>query len=166
MFSDTSRLKELIRERSTVLENLEVAETYYIQSFQLPTSVAGTEDDTLESEGRNSGPSISRPLPLGKKRRVNQLGPGEHGGPTPTTYVAPPQYYKLKHVNVCKTSALFYTNANKVPKNRRGLPVVALLPRQIVLPFASVNASLEAVFKKLRASRSLLDACRLVPKYE
>ncbi|CAE6524811.1 unnamed protein product [Rhizoctonia solani] len=98
---DTSRLEELIRERTTVLENLEVAETYYIRSFQLSTSSPGSDEETSESEGRHSGPRISRPLPLGGRRRdrINQLGPGEHGGPTPTSYVAPSQYYKLRNVN-------------------------------------------------------------------
>ncbi|CAE7207304.1 unnamed protein product [Rhizoctonia solani] len=97
---DTSRLEELIRERAIVLENLEVAETYYIRSFQLSTSSPGSDDETSESEGRHSGPRISRPLPLGGRRRgrINQLGPGEHGGPTPTSYVAPSQYYKLRNV--------------------------------------------------------------------
>ncbi|CUA72197.1 Short transient receptor potential channel 7 [Rhizoctonia solani] len=98
---DTSRLQELIHERATVLESLEVAETYYIRSFQLSTSSPGSDDETSESEGRHSGPRISRPLPLGGRRRgrVEQLGPGEHGGPTPTSYVAPSQYYKLRSVN-------------------------------------------------------------------
>ncbi|KAJ1310486.1 hypothetical protein OPQ81_007219 [Rhizoctonia solani] len=98
---DTSRLEELIRERATVLESLEVAETYYIRSFQLSISSHGSDEETSESEGRHSGPRISRPLPLGRRRRdrVNQLGPGEHGGPTPTSYVAPSQYYKLRNVN-------------------------------------------------------------------
>ncbi|CAE6487932.1 unnamed protein product [Rhizoctonia solani] len=98
---DTSRLEQLIHERTTVLENLEVAETYYIRSFQLSTSSPGSDEETSESEGRHSGPRISRPLPLGGRRRdrANQLGPGEHGGPTPTSYVAPSQYYKLRNVN-------------------------------------------------------------------
>ncbi|CAE6471377.1 unnamed protein product [Rhizoctonia solani] len=98
---DTSRLEDLIRDRATALESLEVAEAYYIRSFQLSTSSPGSDEETSESEGRHSGPRISRPLPLGGRRRdhVNQLGPGEHGGPTPTSYVAPSQYYKLRNVN-------------------------------------------------------------------
>ncbi|CAE6431762.1 unnamed protein product [Rhizoctonia solani] len=97
---DTSRLEELIRERTTVLDNLEVAETYYIRSFQVSTSSPGSDEETSEGEERHSGPRISRPLPLGGRRRdrINQLGPGEHGGPTPTSYVAPSQYYKLRNV--------------------------------------------------------------------
>ncbi|CAE6437914.1 unnamed protein product [Rhizoctonia solani] len=97
---DTSRLEELIRERTTVLDNLEVAEAYYIRSFQLSASIPGSDEETSEGEERHSGPRISRPLPLGGRRRdrINQLGPGEHGGPTPTSYVAPSQYYKLRNV--------------------------------------------------------------------
>jgi hypothetical protein len=102
IYSDTSRLEELIRERTTVLDNLEVAETYYIRSFQVSTSSPGSDEETSEGEERHSGPRISRPLPLGGRRRdrINQLGPGEHGGPTPTSYVAPSQYYKLRNVKV------------------------------------------------------------------
>ncbi|QRV86749.1 short transient receptor potential channel 7 [Ceratobasidium sp. AG-Ba] len=95
---DTSRLEDLVKQRATVLDNLEVAETHYIRSFQL----APDEDSDDEAyEGRRSGPRISRPRPLGGRRRdlQNQLGPGEHGGPTPTSYVAPSSYYKLRNLN-------------------------------------------------------------------
>ncbi|KAG8742653.1 hypothetical protein FRC10_001136 [Ceratobasidium sp. 414] len=96
---NTSALEDLVRQRAAVLDNLEIAETHYIRSFQLVTSSSESDDETLE--GGRSGPRISRPRPLGgrKRDRQTQLGPGEHGGPTPTSYVAPSSYYKLRNVN-------------------------------------------------------------------
>ncbi|KAG9123087.1 hypothetical protein FRC07_000242 [Ceratobasidium sp. 392] len=105
---DTSRLKDLVRQRAIVLDNLEIAETHYIRSFQLVSSESGSEDEG--PEGRRSGPRISRPRPLSaarKRDRRDQLGPGEHGGPTPTSYVAPSSYYKLRNVNRRAPSSWF-----------------------------------------------------------
>ncbi|KAG9092361.1 hypothetical protein FS749_015799, partial [Ceratobasidium sp. UAMH 11750] len=96
---NTSLLEDLVRQRAAALDNLEMAEAHYIRSFQLVTSSSESDEETLE--GGRSGPRISRPRPLGgrKRGRQNQLGPGEHGGPTPTSYVAPSSYYKLRNVN-------------------------------------------------------------------
>ena len=64
--SDTTQLALLIDERDEVLENLEVAETKYIQSFRLSTpdpSIADWEPPAPPQE-EPERPAISRPKPL------------------------------------------------------------------------------------------------------
>ncbi|KAI0639520.1 hypothetical protein C8Q77DRAFT_1043851 [Trametes polyzona] len=103
---DTGHLALLIDERDEVLENLEVAETKYINSFRLTTpdpSIADWEPpvpppkDEPESPPR---PPISRPLPLtssaSRRRRRRGRNPayGSSSLP-PTSYVMPYQFYKI-----------------------------------------------------------------------
>ena len=64
--SDTTQLALLIDERDEVLENLEIAETKYIQSFRLSTpdpSIADWEPPAPPHE-EPERPAISRPKPL------------------------------------------------------------------------------------------------------
>lgn len=68
--SDTTQLALLIDERDEILENLEVAEAKYIQSFRLSTpdpSIADFEphlSTIAEEPGTSTRPVISRPRPL------------------------------------------------------------------------------------------------------
>ena len=69
LISDTTQLALLIDERDEVLENLEIAETKYIQSFRLSTpdpSIADWEPPVAPhaDPGNSMRPEISRPKPL------------------------------------------------------------------------------------------------------
>ena len=69
LVSDTTHLALLIDERDEVLENLEIAETKYIQSFRLSTpdpSIADWEPPVAPhtDPGTSMRPEISRPKPL------------------------------------------------------------------------------------------------------
>jgi len=68
--SDTHELALLIDERDEILENLEIAETKYINSFRLTTpdpSIADFEPPEPQDPNR---PYISRPKPLGGTGKV------------------------------------------------------------------------------------------------
>ncbi|EPQ60336.1 hypothetical protein GLOTRDRAFT_52392 [Gloeophyllum trabeum ATCC 11539] len=101
---DTRNLAMLIEERDEILENLEIAETKYISSFRLSTpdpSIADLEPTKEEGPHDGKKPYISRPLPLGagarRNSRRNRARNPAYGSSslTPTSYVAPSQYYKL-----------------------------------------------------------------------
>ena len=75
----------LIDERDEILENLEIAETKYINSFKLTTPDPSIVDflTTRQNEGPGAGagaatkPQISRPRPLAKSS-VSMLGSDKH----------------------------------------------------------------------------------------
>ncbi|KZT30913.1 hypothetical protein NEOLEDRAFT_1053480 [Neolentinus lepideus HHB14362 ss-1] len=103
---DTQNLALLIDERDEILENLEIAETRYISSFRLSTPDPSIADlEPVKEEGMQNGKKlhISRPLPLGvaaaqrRNSRGNRARNPAYGSSslTPTSYVAPSQYYKL-----------------------------------------------------------------------
>ncbi|KAI0328490.1 hypothetical protein GY45DRAFT_1355089 [Cubamyces sp. BRFM 1775] len=103
---DTGHLALLIDERDEVLENLEIAETKYINSFRLTTpdpSIADWEPPVpppKEEPEAPSRPPISRPLPLSasasrrRRRRGRNPAYGSSSLP-PTSYVMPYQFYKI-----------------------------------------------------------------------
>lgn len=96
---ETGRLAQLIDERDEILNNLELAETKYINSFQLSTPVQSLSDLATTEEG-SAGHKyrISRPralMPYSRKRH-NTPAPGD--SPLPRNYVAPANYYKLRGV--------------------------------------------------------------------
>lgn len=65
--SDTTQLALLIDERDEILENLEIAETKYIQSFRLSTpdpSIADYQPALPPISEDPAKPEISRPRPL------------------------------------------------------------------------------------------------------
>ncbi|RPD82440.1 hypothetical protein L226DRAFT_528605 [Lentinus tigrinus ALCF2SS1-7] len=104
---DTTHLALLIDERDEVLENLEIAETKYIQSFRLSTPdpsivdweppVPPPKDDEPPTPPR---PEISRPRPLMGSRRRRKRNPafGSSSLP-PTSYVMPSQFYQISELD-------------------------------------------------------------------
>jgi calcium permeable stress-gated cation channel len=85
----------LIDERDAILENLEIAETRYINSFRLTTpepSIADYQPPKQDSQK----PHISLPKKLSAQRRANPA----YGSSslTPTSFVAPTQFYSLRGV--------------------------------------------------------------------
>ncbi|KIK70577.1 hypothetical protein GYMLUDRAFT_148994 [Collybiopsis luxurians FD-317 M1] len=101
---DTRAIALLIEERDEILENLEIAETRYINSFRLTTpdpSLADWEPKATEDPSR---PYISRPRPLGldrqRRRGRRSKNPAFAASSlAPTSFVAPSQYYRLKGVS-------------------------------------------------------------------
>ncbi|KAJ3857286.1 hypothetical protein EV368DRAFT_30619 [Lentinula lateritia] len=101
---DTQAIALLIEERDEILENLEIAESRYINSFRLTTpdpSLADWEPPAPEDPSR---PYISRPRPLGlnKSRRRGKRSKNPAFAASslaPTSFVAPSQYYRLKGVS-------------------------------------------------------------------
>ncbi|KAI0669781.1 hypothetical protein C8Q78DRAFT_976437 [Trametes maxima] len=106
---DTGHLALLIDERDEVLENLEVAETKYINSFRLTTpdpSIADWEPPVpppKEEPESPPRPPISRPLPLShsasrrRRRRGRNPAYGSSSLP-PTSYVMPYQFYQISEL--------------------------------------------------------------------
>ncbi|KAI0066505.1 hypothetical protein BV25DRAFT_1820469 [Artomyces pyxidatus] len=102
---DTQQLALLIEERDEILENLEIAETRYISSFRVSTPEPSIADlqppQSIETEGLSH---ISRPRPLGsssqgsRRRRRGRNPAYASSSLSPTSYVAPSQYYKLGNV--------------------------------------------------------------------
>lgn len=100
---DTHQLALLIDERDEILENLEIAETRYINSFRISTpdpSIVDLQPQSPEPEGR---PYISRPLPLQgrqkpRPRRRSTNRALASSSLAPTSFVAPSQYYRLHKV--------------------------------------------------------------------
>jgi calcium permeable stress-gated cation channel len=112
-FSDTERLAILIEQRDEILENLEIAETKYIRSFRVSTPDPSIADHLStvgeRSEGGEGRPHISRPRPLGgSTSAARRRPPGARtrarnpaygsSSLTPTSYLLPSQYYKLRRV--------------------------------------------------------------------
>lgn len=68
--SDTQAIALLIEERDEILENLEIAETRYINSFRLTTPDPSLADWEPSAPEDSSRPYISRPRPLGLNKPV------------------------------------------------------------------------------------------------
>ncbi|KIY73527.1 hypothetical protein CYLTODRAFT_485378 [Cylindrobasidium torrendii FP15055 ss-10] len=97
---DTEYIAVLIEERDQILEDLEVAETHYINSFRLTTpdpSIVSWEPPTPHDPSR---PYISRPRPLRDMRRRKNSNPALAASSlaSPTSFVAPSHYYKIRGV--------------------------------------------------------------------
>lgn len=101
---DTHNLALLIEERDEILDNLEVAETRYISSFKVSTPDPSIADLQIlapsGSEESPSRPHIGRPRALVGSRyrpRHRRHNPAQANSSfTPTSFVAPSQYYKLR----------------------------------------------------------------------
>ncbi|KAJ3879447.1 hypothetical protein F5051DRAFT_402847 [Lentinula edodes] len=101
---DTQAIALLIEERDEILENLEIAETRYINSFRLTTPDPSLADWEPPAPEDSSRPYISRPRPLGlnKSRRRGKRSKNPAFAASslaPTSFVAPSQYYRLKGVS-------------------------------------------------------------------
>ncbi|KAF8527839.1 hypothetical protein BU17DRAFT_73534 [Hysterangium stoloniferum] len=105
--ADTTRLSGLIAERDMILNNLELAETKYINSFQLSTPLPSVDNYPLQEEPPHETVAsarlkerISRPKTLGGSSRSRTRRPRHAYMATaaPTSYVAPSSYYKLRDV--------------------------------------------------------------------
>ncbi|KAI0686067.1 hypothetical protein BC835DRAFT_1408645 [Cytidiella melzeri] len=114
---DTTQLALLIDERDEILENLEIAETKYINSFKLSTPDPSIIDFyPVPPPAQDQPPpvppklEISRPKPLGdpvstasfprqhRRRRRGRNPAYASSSLPPTSYVMPSQYYKLRGV--------------------------------------------------------------------
>jgi hypothetical protein len=90
----------LIEERDEILDQLEIAETRYIESFRSVTpdpSVA----DFFSEEPDAARPAISRPRPLaGTRKRVSRTRNPAFGSSSyaPSSYMLPSSYYKLRRI--------------------------------------------------------------------
>ncbi|KIO34386.1 hypothetical protein M407DRAFT_16914, partial [Tulasnella calospora MUT 4182] len=91
---DVSELSELIAERDQVLNELEAAEAKYIASFRLTRP--DHADYVPETEPSVRRRTLSFPRSLGRRSRSRGSGAAS---PTPTSYLAPKSYYKLKNVD-------------------------------------------------------------------
>ncbi|KAF5352644.1 hypothetical protein D9756_005814 [Leucocoprinus leucothites] len=103
--SDTQHIALLIDQRDEILENLEIAETRYISSFQITTPDPSIADYEPPPPPDPTRPYISRPLPLGvaaprrtRRRRAFNRAYGTTSL-APTSFVAPSSFYKLRGVN-------------------------------------------------------------------
>ncbi|TDL28546.1 hypothetical protein BD410DRAFT_759887 [Rickenella mellea] len=99
--ADTHLLALLIDERDRILNNLEIAESRYIYSFRLASPEPSvTEFPVPPEEANDLKRQISRPRVLGAGARRGRRGRQDTGDSNnaPTSYVAPSQYYKLRHV--------------------------------------------------------------------
>ncbi|OBZ68597.1 hypothetical protein A0H81_11655 [Grifola frondosa] len=102
---DTTQVALLIDERDEILENLEVAETKYIQSFRLSTPDPSIADwhpplpPVAEEPDSPPKPEISRPRPLGgsmnRRRRRRGATRIRVVLPSPTSYVMPSHFYRI-----------------------------------------------------------------------
>lgn len=71
--SDTQQLALLIEERDEILENLEIAETKYIGSFEVTTPEPSVTEFEQKLSGSIVRPHISLPLPLGNGTQVGKF---------------------------------------------------------------------------------------------
>ncbi|KAJ3936119.1 MAG: hypothetical protein NXY57DRAFT_886512 [Lentinula lateritia] len=96
---DTQAIALLIEERDEILENLEIAETRYINSFRLTTPDPSLADWEPSAPEDSSRPYISRPRPLGLNKPVFSFLVSPFRCFVMTSFVAPSQYYRLKGVS-------------------------------------------------------------------
>ncbi|KAH7100165.1 hypothetical protein BKA62DRAFT_801451 [Auriculariales sp. MPI-PUGE-AT-0066] len=100
---ETEPLARLIDERDDILNNLEIAETRYINSFSISTpeqSISEAQRIAEESAGHRykiGRPRALMPYTRNEKGKSDKSRPGD--SPLPRNYVAPAQYYKLGHVD-------------------------------------------------------------------
>lgn len=100
---DTHKIAMLIQERDQILENLEISETKYINSFRVTTPDPSVLDFVPPPPPDPSRPYISRPIPLAGQQRKSR--PRRHvnrafasSSLAPTSFIAPSSYYKLRGV--------------------------------------------------------------------
>ncbi|GJJ09404.1 hypothetical protein Clacol_003626 [Clathrus columnatus] len=107
---DTSLLARLIQERDVILNNLEVAEIQYINSFQLSTPIPSIADyeipeppPTVSADFKQR---ISRPKAL--RGSIRTRAPNRRDiytlGSAPTTYLAPSSFYRLRDIRTSQMS--------------------------------------------------------------
>ncbi|KAJ3830358.1 hypothetical protein F5880DRAFT_1067127 [Lentinula raphanica] len=101
---DTQAIAHLIEERDEILDNLEIAETRYINSFRLTTPDPSLADWQPPAPRDPSRPYISRPRPLGLNKSHSRSKRSRNpafaaSSLAPTSFVAPSQYYRLKGVS-------------------------------------------------------------------
>ncbi|EKM61349.1 uncharacterized protein PHACADRAFT_84832 [Phanerochaete carnosa HHB-10118-sp] len=152
---DTAHLAVLIDERDRILEQLEIAETKYINSFKLSTPDPSVVDFYPSGSTPRSQtpppvppkPHISRPLPLGNtaaRRRHRGRNPalGSSSLP-PTSYVMPSQYYKLRALEGVNGGQLASNDFAAEPSTRQRGPSLAESFNQRVIGsrFQEVNRS-------------------------
>ncbi|KAG8960047.1 hypothetical protein FRC03_007124 [Tulasnella sp. 419] len=128
---ETGRLAELIEERDHVLEDLEVAEARYIASFRLTSGVPGQEEVDLDDDERDRSMRIPRPKLLSgthQRRNSRQVAGVDEG--TPTSYVAPSSYYKLREVHDAEKADAPDPHGVKRPK--AGEPLTESFGRSVV----------------------------------
>ncbi|KZT02505.1 uncharacterized protein LAESUDRAFT_661940 [Laetiporus sulphureus 93-53] len=146
---DTTEIALLIDERDEILENLEIAETKYVQSFrfttpepslqfQLPT-ISEEPNSTMKLE-------ISRPRPLasaanGRKRRRGRNPASGSSSLPPTSYVMPSQYYKLRGVRGVNGGHLTDVERDVLPSMRGPSLAESINSRVVGSRFQEVNAS-------------------------
>lgn len=100
---DTHKLAVLIEERDEILENLEIAECKYIDSFKSVTPDPSIADFFAENPEQDGGrPRISRPRPLTAvaRQRTGRTRNPAHGSSSyaPSSYMLPSSYYKLRRI--------------------------------------------------------------------
>ncbi|KAF8587371.1 hypothetical protein K439DRAFT_1630859 [Ramaria rubella] len=107
--TDTTQLAILVDERDIILNNLEVAEARYINSFRLSTPSPSVVDfetpQAVVTEHKATNDlkrHISRPRALSgssiSRKRQHRRRQLYTPGATPTSYVAPSLYYKLRDI--------------------------------------------------------------------
>ncbi|KIJ45476.1 hypothetical protein M422DRAFT_59699 [Sphaerobolus stellatus SS14] len=103
--SDTYRLSELVDERDLILNHLELAEIQYIKSFRQSTPSSSVADlevpEEIPEPSTNIKLQISRPKALGGSSKSRSPYPRRrraYNSATPTSYVAPSSYYRLRDV--------------------------------------------------------------------
>ncbi|KAG7099739.1 hypothetical protein E1B28_001554 [Marasmius oreades] len=96
---DTQALAVLIEERDEILENLEIAETKYINSFKLSTPEPSLNDAEPFPPPDDSRPYISRPKKFGHRRMRSKNPAPAASSLAPTSFVAPSHYYKIGGVS-------------------------------------------------------------------
>ncbi|KAL0068549.1 hypothetical protein AAF712_004264 [Marasmius tenuissimus] len=96
---DTQDLAMLIEERDEILENLEIAETKYINSFKLSTPEPSLADFEPSPPRDDSRPYISRPMKHGHRRKRSKNPAPAASSLAPTSFVAPSHYYKIRDVS-------------------------------------------------------------------
>ncbi|KJA28630.1 hypothetical protein HYPSUDRAFT_34085 [Hypholoma sublateritium FD-334 SS-4] len=117
---DTHKIALLIEERDQILENLEISETKYINSFRVTTPDPSILDFVPPPPPADPNrPYISRPIPLAgqqqrksrTRRHVNRAFASS--SLAPTSFVAPSSYYKLRGVQGVSGGRFAETGADR-----------------------------------------------------
>ncbi|EMD41861.1 hypothetical protein CERSUDRAFT_120777 [Gelatoporia subvermispora B] len=166
---DTTQLALLIEERDEILENLEIAETKYINSFRLTTpdpSIADFEPSVplpQEDPDLTSKPPISRPKPLGgaatrrRRRRGRNPAFGSSSLP-PTSYVMPSQYYKIRSVEGLNSGEFGEATPESPIVHQRGPSLTDSFNQRVVgSRFQEVSRNSEAFGRIPMGSQLMLD---------
>lgn len=117
---DTHKIAMLIEERDQILENLEISEANYINSFRVTTPDPSILDFVPPPPPADPNrPYISRPIPLAgqqqrksrTRRHVNRAFASS--SLAPTSFVAPSSYYKLRGVQGVSGGRFAETGADR-----------------------------------------------------